>query len=292
MKAFRIITGPILAIIFVVVFIYASLVTNYFLEEIEANYFLGNISGVVEENVETQKSEEVIINSVSGLSVEVDYNGEKNVIFEKNSNEKLPIASLTKLMTAIIAIDNYDLSQIKLITEKTDYYIPMKTDIMAGSAITISNLLNMTLIASSNRAAYSLAEVMGQERFVELMNEKANDLGLINTFFVEPTGLSDENISTASDLANLTEYILKNYPRVLWTTTTKELNIEGVGVISNTNEIIEEIPIIEMGKTGFTDSAKGCLIMVVKNIQENSHIINIILGSEDRFLEMKKIIKI
>ena len=70
------------------------------------------------------------------------------------------------------------------------------------------------LIESSNKSAYALSEIMGEQKFVNLMNKKAKEIGLENTFFVDPTGLSSQDVSTASDLAKLAEYILKNYPKI------------------------------------------------------------------------------
>ena len=92
----------------------------------------------------------------------------------------------------------------------------------------MESFLDIMLIESSNKSAYALSETMGEQAFVDLMNQKAKDIGLENTFFADPTGLSDENISTANDLAKFAEYILKNYPKIVEISGTKEFVCSGV----------------------------------------------------------------
>ncbi len=213
------------------------------------------------------------------------------VLFEKSGDVSLPIASLTKLMTAVIVLDNYNLSRVITVNAAADAQDSMKQDVKLGDAMPVESFLDMMLVGSSNKSAYVLAELIGANKFVDLMNQKAADLGLENTFFQDPTGLSPKNVSTAGDLVKLTEYILKNYPKIADISKEKEFYVPGFGKIENTDQLLGEVPDIVCSKTGFTTLAKGCLLLVVNNFKNNDYIINVVLGADDRFAEMKKIIK-
>jgi D-alanyl-D-alanine carboxypeptidase len=197
----------------------------------------------------------------SAISIETDLQNPAKIIFEKDADLSLPIASLTKLMTAVVAIDNETLQ---------------------------GEQLQMMIVGSLNDSANALAKE--KDNFVELMNQKAKDLGLENTFFEDPTGLSVNNVSTARDLAELAKYILKNYPEIAEISRIKELYVPGFGNIVNTDQLLQEFPQAICSKTGFTNDAKGCLLLVINNPQNNNYLINIILGADDRFSEMKKLI--
>ncbi len=233
---------------------------------------------------------ELTIDAASTISLESDLFGEDKIIFEKAGDTKLPIASLTKLMTAIVVLDNYDLSENITIDKRADSQDPMKQDVKLGDIMPAENFLDIMLIGSSNKSAYALSEFIGESAFVGLMNKKAEEIGLKNTIFQDPTGLSSQNVSTAMDLTELAEYILKNYPKIVEISRLKELDIPKFGKIINTNELLGEVPEIVFGKTGFTAEAKGSLLLVTNNQRNTDYIINIILGAGDRFLEMRKLI--
>jgi len=238
----------------------------------------------------------------AAISVLADSQGGegKKVLFKKNSNEKLAIASLTKLMTANIVLENYDLSQEIKISEEVVAQEGKAGKLMAGKIFSVEYLLYPLLMESSNDAAYALANDyngMTEEKFVELMNLKAGDLGLENTYFVNSTGLDPEqpghsiNYSTAEDLVKLTEYLLKK-PLIWEILATPKFSLYGPELI-NTNGLLGEIPNIVGGKTGFTDQAGGCMLLVLKNKGGNS-LINVILGTispETRIEEMEKLIE-
>jgi D-alanyl-D-alanine carboxypeptidase len=122
------------------------------------------------------------------------------------------------------------------------------------------------------------------------MNLKAKKIGLKNTFFADPTGLSAQNVSTVNDLMTLAKYILKNYPEIAQITTIKNYELDNLGKITNTNQLLTDVPEIIFSKTGFTNYANGCLLIAINNLENNNYLINIILGADDRFLEMKKLI--
>lgn len=287
----RAISGFLLSFVFLFIFVYLISGAQLFLGSVS-----NSVSSMAEQNIvaESEAGNTVPpapeINAESAISVESNLSDVNKIIFEKNSNIKLPIASLTKLMTAIIVLDNYDLSKNITVDKLADSQVPMKQDVKFGDAMPVESFLEIMLIKSSNKSAYALSELIGAQKFVALMNQKAKDLGLVNTFFTDPTGLSPQNISTANDLAKLAEYIFKNYPKIADISRAKELDVPGFGKIENTDQLLAEVPEIVCSKTGFTTEAKGCLLLVMNNPKNNDFIINIILGADDRFLEMKKLI--
>jgi D-alanyl-D-alanine carboxypeptidase len=293
----RAITGFFLSLIFLAFFIYSILNINYLLKNnfLSGGLFLGNISNsnvakISQPTPEQKEIEQPQINAESAFSVESNLLGFRKVILQKENNKKLPIASLTKLMTAVIVLDKYKLSQKTIVSKIADSQDMIKQDVKFGDNMTVENFLDIMLVGSSNKSAYALSEIMGESIFVDLMNKKAKDIGLENTFFADPTGLSAQNVSTATDLAKLAEYILKNYPKIGDISRMEELNIPDFGKLSNTDQLLGEVPEIVCSKTGFTNQAKGCLLLVTNNKQNNNYVINVILGAEDRFFEMKKII--
>jgi D-alanyl-D-alanine carboxypeptidase len=193
-------------------------------------------------------------------------------------------------MTAVIVLDKYDLSKNITVSKLADSQDPLKQDVKLGDNMPVESFLEIMLVKSSNKSAYALSEIMGEPVFVGLMNKKAKEIGLESTLFSDPTGLSSQNVSTAGDLTKLAEYILKNYPKIAQISRTRELNVPNFGKITNTDELLGEVPEVVCGKTGFTTQAKGCLLLVTDNQKNNDYIINVILGADDRFLEMRKLI--
>jgi len=237
----------------------------------------------------------------SGISVLVDNKGNQEILFDKDINEKLPIASLTKLITADIVLEHYDLSQIIEISHQAVVEEGNSGQFKIGETLTVENLLYSLLIESSNDAAEALTEVIGKDAMVDLMNLEVRAIGMENTRFFNPTGLEPDNpnvpinYSTTKDLATLVAYLLKTNPKVLEISTFSEYNLyspEGIfhHKLKNTNELLGEFSGIIGGKTGWTPQAQGCLLLAIKAPKDRGVIINIILGSPDRFEEMKKLI--
>jgi len=225
----------------------------------------------------------------SAVSIKMSQLQESEILFEKDSDLKLPIASLTKLMSAIICIENYDLKQKVSVDKEADSMPPMRIDIKEGQTYSVEELLNIMLVESSNKAAYALSEIMGVDKFVSAMNDKAIELGFKNSFFADSTGLSQSNVSTVRDLALLAEYIINKFPEISYITTQKTYSLPYLGEISNTNKMLDELYNVVLSKTGFTNYANGCLLMVLAT-PDGGYTINVVLGANDRFLEMKKII--
>ncbi len=301
MKPKKAIKGVILSVVFLSV-IFLGLQKAW--ELAKDRSFLGNISGSAEIVQPEAKEEprpslpyrnwnipELDLAAESGLVVETSFSGSDKILFNKNCHTKLPIASLTKLMTAVISFENYDLSKTIKVSEEAVLQDGEFGKIELNKEVTVNDLLYIMLIQSSNHAAFILSEGMEGFEFVRLMNEKARELEMDGTFFVEPTGLSAENVSTASDLVKLAKYILANHPKISEISRIKEYDLPGYGVLTNTDDLLEEIPEIIAGKTGFTLEAKGCLLLLLDNSEKNSFLINVVLGADDRFEEMKKMIE-
>ncbi|MFH1656309.1 MAG: serine hydrolase [Candidatus Nealsonbacteria bacterium] len=257
-------------------------------------------------NNEIPEIEDLEIRAKSAISVEINQDGTETILFEKNSKSPLPIASLSKLMTALVIFDlkeSYNFSQVIRISKTAIDQEGVSGKLKEGEYLSVENLLKIMLIQSSNDAAYALTEPISQSAFVDLMNIYAQDIGLKNTKFFNSTGLepiitgAPRNYSSTEDLVKLSIYILKNYPRIFEITakTSAEiLNVDGSlhhFITKNTNNLLKEIPEIIGGKTGWNPVSQGCLLIVLDN-GDGSRIINVILGAYDRFSEMKKLIKI
>ncbi len=235
------------------------------------------------------------ISAKAAICVYSNGNKEK-ILFEKNSDKKLPIASLSKLMTALVALEHYDMEQIVKISKRAAEQPGIDAGkLKTGEKFHAKDVLWAMLIGSNNSAAYALAEMINEQGFVGLMNLEAKKIHLENTVFKNPTGLDhSQQYSTAKDLVKLTNELLDKHP-VIWEILVKpEFELCSVDKafsykFFNTNELLGEIPLIVGGKTGETPNANGCFILVLKT-QDNGYLINVILGSNDRFGEMKKLI--
>jgi len=220
---------------------------------------------------------------------------EEKFIYQKNIKEKLPIASLTKIMAAIVAVENLELEDTVIISKKAVMTEGENGRLIIGEELKIIDLLNIMLIESSNDAAVALADAVG-ENFVSLMNEKTKEIGMSNSHFIDPTGIDKRNYSTISDLAKLIKYL--TIKPLLWQILgTKEIiiysqnkKIEHQSL--NTNKLLGEIPEVVAGKTGWTEEAGGCMLTIIKIPQKpGKYLMTIILGSENRELETKHLIE-
>jgi D-alanyl-D-alanine carboxypeptidase len=239
--------------------------------------------------------EDLKIDASSAISIETDLSSQKKVLFKKDETKILPIASLSKLMTTLVVLENYNLQQQIIITEADVLQEGDQGVLETGQPLSIKNLLYIMLVESSNDAAHALSEIIGQDKFIALMNTRAKKIGITNTYFADSSGLNFGSYSTAKDLVVLTEYLLNKYPLVLEIMALKEYDLyldngEFHHKLINTNKLLGEIPEVIGGKTGFTNYAKGTFIIIEKSPQEGNYLINVVLGSDDRLEEMKKII--
>jgi serine-type D-Ala-D-Ala endopeptidase (penicillin-binding protein 7) len=195
----------------------------------------------------------------------------KEVLFDKNANAVLPIASLTKLMTGlVISESNLDMNQLITITaEDVDTEKGSRSRLKVGTQLTRGELLHLALMSSENRAAHALGRTHpeGLGAFVEKMNTKAKLLGMAETRYVEPTGLSSKNQSSAKDLAVLTD--AASQVPVLRELSTSPSHMVYVGnrpmQYNNTNSLTKN-PTWDIGvqKTGYISEAGRCLVMQAK----------------------------
>lgn len=190
-------------------------------------------------------------------------------IAEKDADIFVPIASTTKIMTAIIVLENYDLDDMVTISKNASSQTGSKIFLKNGEKISVENLLKALLISSGNDSAMALAEKIGLEKFLEKMNQKAQYLGLSNTIFKDPAGLDDNGRSSAKDLGIMTAYALKNdkfkeIVKISETNIYSEDNqishkLDGSNrLIKNDEPLFYEAAIGV--KTGFTHEAGHCLV--------------------------------
>ena len=210
-------------------------------------------------------SDTVLLRSAVAL-VKDAHSGE--VILEKNSATVAPIASITKLMTAMVILDRgLDLSQrIVVSAEDIDTVKGTRSRVRTGSVLTRKQLLLLALMASENRAAAALARTYpgGTEKFVSIMNAKARLHGMRDTHFVEPTGLSSENVASARDLVRLVG-AAHRYALIRDYTTRESATITVFGrtlSFRNTNTLVRSADWdIKLSKTGYINEAGRCLVM-------------------------------
>ena len=217
----------------------------------------------------------------------------RTVVSGKNEKLRFSPASSTKIMTAIIALEEYNLEDVITATG-LDKVEGSTMKLREGETISVENVLYGLLLPSGNDAAYIIASVYegGESGFVARMNEKAKELNLVNTRFIDPSGYSDDNYTTAYDLARLASYALKN-PKFGAIVSTKNKTVtdvtgEIIHELSNLNELLG-VDGVSGVKTGFSEEALGVLVSSVDH--EGRTYIVVVLGSDDRFFDTKNIIE-
>jgi len=231
------------------------------------------------------QSDEVFLRSAVAL-VKDAASGE--TLIAKNEDAVLPIASITKLMTAIVILDaGLDLEQRVVVSgEDYDFVKGTRSRLRPGTALTRNELLLIALMSSENRAAASLARTYpgGTEAFVAAMNAKAGALGMSDTKFVDPTGLSPANVSSARDLARLVE-TAHRYPLIREYSTRDSASVRSLGRTldyRNTNGLVRSSHWdIALQKTGYISEAGRCLVMRVK--MASREVIVVLLDSWGKF---------
>jgi len=231
----------------------------------------------------------------------------KTTLFDKAAADAKPLASISKLMTALVVAE--------LLAEDTPIVVSSEavaqygnSGLREGERITAKNLTHYAILSSSNDAAYALAYAIGEQLypgegsqpFVDAMNIRAEELGLTTTEFQNPTGLDISEVEigavgSANDISTLMTYILKHHPELLTSTQmtgSRIYNEQGeYHYAANTNQLVQEIPSILGSKTGYTDLAGGNLT-VAFDAGFNRPVIVTVLGStyQGRFTDMDKLI--
>jgi len=202
-------------------------------------------------------------------------------LYAKNQSAVLPIASITKLMTAIVILDaKVDLQQRVVISgDDYDQVKGTRSRLRAGTPLTRDELLLLALMSSENRAAAALARTYpgGAEVFVAAMNAKARELGMNDTRFVDSSGLSPDNVSSARDLARLVAKA-HEYPLIREYSTRTSATVESFGGrrlgFSNTNRLVRGGQWeIALSKTGYIAEAGRCLVMRVRMASRELNVI-------------------
>lgn len=226
----------------------------------------------------------------SFLVVEVDSG---RVIGQKNPHFQLNPASITKVATAINALESYPLGEV--MTVKQEYPIGKNMELQAGEKITVENLIYGLLVHSANDAAFVLAGQNDEEvdNFITRLNKFVRQFGLEDTHFVNFDGEDDQNhYSSAYDLAHLARFALNNkvFEQAVRKKEMVVTDVSGkiVHRLETTNELLDQVPEVKGIKTGWTPTAGECFLGLVE-IDENEFI-TVILGSEDRFGETKLLI--
>jgi D-alanyl-D-alanine carboxypeptidase (penicillin-binding protein 5/6) len=259
-----------------------------------------------EKNISQEKSEKVkIINYFADLNLEAKssyiFDMAKNEpIFEMNADTRLPLASLTKLMTAVVALENIP-RDFKIIISSDDVAQEGDSGFFVGEVWKMSDILSVMLVSSSNDAATALSlgvelpsELRSSTPFVSLMNQKAGEIGMAQTSFFNPTGLdvsfeSAGAYGSARDVAKLLEYFIKNYPEIAEATRYESLTAN-YRTFKNTDKLAERLPGIIAGKTGATDLAGGNLVVAIDIGLGHPVIISVLGSTEDgRFEDVKKL---
>ena len=205
--------------------------------------------------------------NVSGKAAVLIEGSSGEIIYEKNANLRLPMASTTKIMTAIVAIENNSLDEVVKIPKEAVGIEGSSIYLTEGEQLTVDELLHALLLESANDASVALAiKTCGDvSNFAELMNKKASELGLENTCFTNPHGLDDENhYTSANDLAKITAYALKNPVFAKIVSTFKKTiplnNGEGTRVLINHNKLLRSYDGATGVKTGFTRRCGRCFV--------------------------------
>ena|GEM_PF-1487788 len=215
-----------------------------------------------------------------------------NEIISIESSKRWPLASLSKVMSSVVALENIDSEKEITISVSAVETEGTAGNLVAGNIFTAHDLVTAMMVVSSNDAAVALSENMESGRFVELMNAKAKELGMNNTHFAEPTGLSSLNQSTLSDMSRLMSYVWKSHQELFVTSSKtkayiKELSSKKRKELVNINALSSRSNFLG-GKTGYTDDARQNLVSVFSFDKRPIGIM--ILGAEDRVVEADKII--
>lgn len=282
----------VVLVIFVVLFIYGSqlLPTSKVSLERESNL------GVFPNSLYPKKTgveDFPIVTAESFIILDLDSGTE---LFAKNYDEKLKPASITKLMTALVALDYYQVGDFLTVKRLSPEPGESEMGLQVGDIVSVHNLLYGLLVPSGNDAAYTIADNYpgGIENFIYAMNNKANILGMKNTHFENPSGLDSFNhLSTAKDVAFLTTVALRNklISKIVATYGITLTDITGKRFyeMKNVNKFLDYISGADGVKTGFTNEAGECL---VASVTRNGHrLISVVLKSNDRFEDSSRLLE-
>ncbi len=235
-----------------------------------------------------------IISAKSYLLFEIK-NGK--TLLTNNARQPLPVASLTKLLTAIVVYEDLSMDGVLIVDEASRNVDKEGADFYLGEKLYVKDVLGVMLVKSSNDAAVMLAKAVEEKsggKFRDRMNRKAYEIGMVNSSFFDPAGLDDSGYSNAEDILKLVQYS-KRYNelwRLMRSPAIEVRSTDGQSVynFTTTNKLWEVFPELVGGKTGYTDGALGCIILEV-NIGKSGSILAVIIGSPTRFDDARKLIE-
>lgn len=211
----------------------------------------------------------VVAQATSKSSAVIELNSGR-ILYQKNANEKKLIASTTKIMTAILTIENGKLNDVVEVGEEVLKMYGTNIYLEVGEKITVEDLLYGLILRSGNDASVVLAKYIGgtEENFVKLMNSKAKEIGMVETTFSNPHGLDDytENYSTANDMALLSKYVYQNktYRKISNTKKYKASTKGKTYLWYNRNKLLSTYEYCTGGKNGYTPKAGKTLVTTAK----------------------------
>ena len=249
------------------------------------NYLIGPIRNPSVADIE--------LNARASIIIDVQSN---RVLYSNNPDKSLPIASLTKIMTALVTLDKFgnQLNAVATVPIEAVEVTGSKMSLYANERLTIHNLLKGMLIESANDAAMTLAYATAgtPAQFSVLMNEKASQLGLTQTHFTNSVGFDNpEHYSTARDLAELSQIAMENQTFadivVISKTTVRDISGKFVHQLNTTNKLLGQYQNVVGVKTGTTDEAGESLVAAVRG-DSGQEVIVVLLDSPSRFQESEK----
>ncbi len=265
----------------------------------------GSVSGVATQKAEAHPEKaapEMALNLSAPIltahsAVAFDLNS-GTILYSKNLDQQLPIASLTKLMTAIVTVKNADLNAVVTVRRQDLTYVGSTVGLVEGEKIKVIDLIKAMIIPSGNDAALALAGYVAgtPEKFSEMMNEEAKKLNLVATNFSNPVGWDKwgdkDNFSSSLDIIKIAQEYLK-YEQLRKISGTKQetvFSIDGKYVhnLRTTNQLLLDDPKVEGLKTGFTTQALGNLVILYNN--NDNYILTVVINSQGRELDSRKLL--
>ncbi|MBU0707746.1 serine hydrolase [Patescibacteria group bacterium] len=220
------------------------------------------------------------------------------ILFQKDPVAIRPIASITKLMTALVFLENNPGWETEIEIIKADQASSGNVDLKVGDKVTVSDLFYSSLVGSANNATEALVRSteLSRDQFIEIMNQRAQAMGLDQTVFEDLTGLSANNLSSAKDIARLASFAFNNsdingvtvFPEYEFKTINTKRSIK----VTNTNKLFGSLMSINGAKTGFTNEAGYCMVLRSKG-NGGHQVISVVLGSDssdERFQEIKGLV--
>lgn len=213
------------------------------------------------------------------------------VIYQKDAHVRYPIASLNKIMTAIVALENGQMERIYTVSERAASMEPDEMILLPNEKLTLKELLEGVFLVSANDAAEAISEgttAGGRDEFIKLMNSKAAQLGMKDTLFLNPTGLDEDygkQYSSAFDVSLMSRYLINKWPRIVEISSTEHVFIEATkehqdyDMYSGIN-LLTTYPGVVGLKTGYTPEAGLTLVTLAR--KGNHEMLGVLLGATDR----------